>query len=187
MVTDGDFLANPKVGIAECCSISQCDLHIQKETVMLKVTVQNLGNVKVFRCTGRIVYGSEGTLKTVLSRQLGLRVAVFDLAGVTDIDAAGLGSLIDLRTRAKASGVQFRLMNLHPRIEDLFMLTNLRSVFEVCSVPEMVQLLCHAWNQPQISRKIAAGSVLEVLDDTALATVRIRSDSDRRRLQLQSI
>ena len=116
--------------------------------MILKVKVQTLGDIKIFRCTGRIVYGSEGQLMTALSRQNSLRVAVFDLAGVRMIDAAGLGSLIVVRKQAKAIGIRFRLMNLLPRAEDLLMLTYLRSVLEVCSVPEMLDLLCRARNQP---------------------------------------
>jgi len=136
--------------------------------MILKVTVQNLGDIKIFRCTGRIVYGSEGQLMTALSRQNSLRVAVFDLAGVRMIDAAGLGSLIAVRKRAKTIGIRFRLMNLLPRAEDLLMLTNLRSVLEVCSVPEILDLLCRAWNQPakvSIRRKRRP---LKVLHDAGL-------------------
>ena len=138
---------------------------------MLKVTVQNLDDVKVFRCTGRIVYGSEDQLMTVLCRQHSLRVAVFDLAGVRMIDAAGLGSLIAVRKRAKAIGIKFRLMNLHPRVEDLLRLTNLRSVLAVCSVPEMLDLLCRAWNQPAEARDRPKRTPLTVLDDAGLFSV----------------
>ena len=136
--------------------------------MILKVTVQTLGDIKIFRCTGRIVYGSEGQLMTALSRQNSLRVAVFDLAGVRMIDAAGLGSLIAVRKRAKANGVRFRLMNLLPRAEDLLMLTNLRSVLEVCSVPEMLDLLCRARNQPAKVRSRPKRRPLKVLHDAGL-------------------
>ena len=142
---------------------------------MLKVTVQTLGDVKVFRCSGRIVYGSEDKLMTALSRQHSLRVAVFDLAGVRMIDAAGLGSLIAVRIRAKAIGIKFGLMNLHPWAEDLLILTNLRSVLEVCSVPEMLDLLCRAWNRPAKVRNRAMRSPLKVLDDAMLFSLQPRS------------
>ena len=140
----------------------------KKEAMMLKVTVQNLGDIKIFRCTGRIVYGSENQLMTALSRQNSIRVAVFDLAGVRMIDAAGLGSLIAVRKRAKAIGIKFRLMNLLPRAEDLLVLTNLRSVLEVCSVPEILDLLCRAWNQPAKVSSRPKRRPLKVLHDAGL-------------------
>jgi len=143
----------------------------QKGSVMLKVTVQDLDNVKIFRCTGRMVYGSEDQLITALSRQHSLQVAVFDLAGVRMIDAAGLGSLIAVAKRAKAIGIKFRLMNLHPRVEDLLMLTKLRSVLAVCSVPELVDLLCRAWNQPAKARNRPKRTPLTVLDDAGIFSV----------------
>jgi len=143
--------------------------------MMLKVTVQNLGDVKVFRCTGRIVYGSEDDLMTALSKQRSLRVAVFDLGGVRMIDAAGLGSLIAVRKQAKAMGIKFRLMNLHPRVEDLLSLTNLQSVLEVCAVPEMLELLCRAWNQPPKARDSAGRSLLKGFEDAEIFSLQGRS------------
>src|SRR5215470_2000480 len=143
--------------------------------MMLKVTVQNLGDIRVFRCTGRIVYGSENQLIIALSRQHSLRVAVFDLAGVRMIDAAGLGSLIAARKRAKAIGIKFRLMNLHPRAEDLLILTKLRSVLEVCSVPEILDLLCRAWNQPAKVSSRPKRDPLKVLRGAGLHSLQARS------------
>ena len=142
---------------------------------MLKVKVQTLGDVKVFRCTGRIVYGSEDQLMIALSRQHSLRVAIFDLAGVRMIDAAGLGSLIAVRKRAMAVSIKFRLMNLHPRAEDLLELANLRTVLEVCSVPEMLDLLCRAWSQPAKLRNRPIRSPLRALDDAGLFSQQPRS------------
>jgi anti-anti-sigma factor len=143
--------------------------------MMLKVTVQNLGDVKVFRCTGRIVYGSEDELISALSKQRSLRVAVLDLGGVRIIDAAGLGSLIAVRKQAKAMGIKFRLMNLHPRVEDLLSLTNLRSVLEGCSVPEMLELLCRAWNQAPKATDSAGRSLLNGFEDAELFSLQGRS------------
>ena len=74
---------------------------------------------------------------------------MLDFAGVTEIDAAGIGALVSVRKRAKARGVVLKLMNLTPRVEDLLELTRLRSAFEICSVPEMLGLLCCAFEQSQ--------------------------------------
>jgi anti-anti-sigma factor len=142
---------------------------------MFRVRVQTLGDLTVFRCTGRFVYGSEGQLMAAFSKQRCFRVAVVDLAGVRMIGAAGLGSLVAVQKRARSMGINFRLMNLHPRIEKLLTLTNLRSVLEVCSVPEMLDLLCRAWNQPAEVRNKPMRTPLNMLDDGALFSVQAES------------
>src|SRR5215469_15272734 len=116
---------------------------------MLNVSVHNLGEVTIFRCTGRIAFGYSDRLLNAISKWPCPRIAVLDLAGVTEIDAAGIGALVSVRKRAKASGVALKLMNLTPQVEDLLELTRLRSAFEICSVPEMLDLLCHAFERSQ--------------------------------------
>jgi hypothetical protein len=81
---------------------------------------------------------------------------VLDLAEATAIDAAGIGMLVSLRKWAKASDVRLKLMNLTPKIEDLLELTQLKSAFEICSVPEMIGLLCRAFDQSQFVNVDAA-------------------------------
>jgi len=58
------------------------------------------------------------------------------------VDAAGLGILVSLRTWAHAMGTELKLLNVTPRVEEVLELTNLKSVFEVCSVRDMIDLLC---------------------------------------------
>jgi len=74
---------------------------------------------------------------------------VLDLAEVTAVDAAGVGMLVLLRLWANATGTKLKLMNLTPRVEEVLQLTRLRSAFEVCSVREMMDLLCRANRQFQ--------------------------------------
>ena len=123
---------------------------------MLNIAVHNLGEVTIFRCTGRIAFGYADRLLNAISKWPCPRIAVFDLAGVTEIDAAGIGALVSVRKRAKASGVALKLMNLTPRVEDLLELTRLRSAFEICSVPEMLDLLCRAFERSQFANVNAA-------------------------------
>ena len=116
---------------------------------MLNVAVHRLGEVTIFRCAGRIAFGYTDTLLNAISKWPCSRIAVLDLAEVTDVDAAGIGALVDMRKRAKTSGVACKLMNLTPRVEELLELTRLRSAFEICSVPEMLGLLCRAFERSQ--------------------------------------
>jgi len=123
---------------------------------MLNISIHNLGEVTVFRCAGRVSFGYADTLFNAVAKGRSTWIAVLDLAEVTQIDAAGIGVLMSLRKWAKASGAQLKLMNLTPRVERLLALTRLRSVFETCSVSEMLDLLCRAFEQSQFANLDAA-------------------------------
>jgi anti-sigma B factor antagonist len=113
---------------------------------MLDVNFNNLGDVTIFRCAGRIAFPDAGILRTaVLTQQPA--VVVLDLAEVRTVDASGLGILVSLRTWAGTTGTRLMLMNLKPRLEFLLELTNLRPLFEICSVRDMLALMCHASEQ----------------------------------------
>ncbi|MBV9610525.1 MAG: STAS domain-containing protein [Acidobacteria bacterium] len=112
---------------------------------MLNCAIQDLGDVVLFRCTGRMVAGNVPDLHRSVAAA-GARQIVLDLAEVTAIDAAGLGSLIAVQESAKAAGAHFKLMNITPRINALLQLTKLDLTFKVCSVAEMLHLICRAAN-----------------------------------------
>ena len=119
---------------------------------MLKITTHNLGNATIFRCRGGITVEHVDLLRMTVLKHVALRTAVLDLAGVTAVDAAGVGILVSLRCWARTTKTRFKLMNLTPRVEDLLELFNLRSAFEICSVPEMLTLLCLAFEKSQFAR-----------------------------------
>ena len=111
---------------------------------MLSLTVQNLGDVAVFRCTGRIEAGNDTALRKAVTAHTGASLVVLDLAAVTGMDAAGLGALANLKAWANTSGRRLKLMNVTPPVAELLQLTGLSTVFEVCSVREMLDLICRA-------------------------------------------
>ncbi len=111
---------------------------------MLSMTIQKLGDASVFHCSGRITAGEEDLLRTAVRNQRRIRTLVLDLADISAIDAAGLGMLVSLRACSKSSGAELKLMNVTPGVEEVLQLTHLRSAFEVCSVREMMDLLCRA-------------------------------------------
>ena len=114
---------------------------------MLSFTVNKLGDVTVFRCAGRLTAGDGDVLRDAVPNHTQTRTIVLDLAEVRTVDAAGLGTLVAVKTWASASGKCVKLMNLTPIVEQVLEVTRLRSAFEVCSVPEMLDLLCHAMRQ----------------------------------------
>ena len=62
---------------------------------------------------------------------------MLDLAEVSGVDAAGLGTLIWLQRWAKGSGTKLKLINVMPRVEEVLDITRLKSSFEICSVEEV--------------------------------------------------
>ena|SRR5215470_1261211 len=131
-------------------SITQGDIGAEGAT-MLEITTHNLGNATMFRCAGRITVEHADKLRIFVMKHAP-SIAVLDLAEITAMDAAGVGILVSLRWWAKTTGSRLKLMNLTPRVEDLLELLNLRSAFEICSVPEMLSLLCLAFEKSQSAR-----------------------------------
>jgi anti-anti-sigma factor len=117
--------------------------------MMLKITVQKLGDTSVLRCHGWIVAGDAGSiLRSAVLSQRHTRMMVIDLAQVERIDAGGLGVLLGLRESASSSGIMFKLINATKRVEEILELTHLRRVFEFCSVRELFCLLHRAVSMP---------------------------------------
>jgi anti-anti-sigma factor len=144
---------------------------------MLSFTIQDLGDITIFRCVGRITAESRNRLRDAVVaqtdiRRTGTRIVVLDLAEVTTVDAAGLGELVSLQTWAKAAGRELKLMNVLPRVESILELTHLQPAFEICSLGEMVDLLCRAshvgaglpipWDEQQPRRRISTYGDLSV-------------------------
>jgi anti-anti-sigma factor len=69
--------------------------------------------------------------------QTDLAVVVLDLAGVTAIDAGGLGLLLELREQAQSRGIEFRIKNATKLVKRVLEITRLNSVFETLSEAPM--------------------------------------------------
>lgn len=93
---------------------------------MLTVTVENLGEVSILRCLGRIVRGYETAILCPAAQQHG-RSVIVDLTQVDAIDAAGIGALVALQ----AAGVYLTLMNPSQQVRELLKVTKLDSIFEI--------------------------------------------------------
>lgn len=94
---------------------------------MLTVTVQDLSEVVILRCLGRIVRGDETAILCPAMQQEGRNI-VLDLAQVDAIDDAGIGALVSLQ----AAGVYLKLVNPIPQVREMLKVTKLDSIFEIC-------------------------------------------------------
>ena len=106
---------------------------------MLSVTVEDLGEVVILRCLGRIVRGAETAILCAAVRQHGRNV-ILDLRKVDAIDAAGIGVLISLQ----AAGIYLKLMDPNERVREVLRVTELESVFEICQEQAANDVLTNA-------------------------------------------
>jgi anti-anti-sigma factor len=84
-------------------------------------------------CSGRLISSTANELKShVKSRLVPGANVVIDLSAVTFMDSMGLGTIAGLWVSSKNAGCQLSLINLSPRVRDLFTMTHLLSLFEAC-------------------------------------------------------
>ena len=99
---------------------------------MLKVRVENLGQIAILHVHGHIVIGPEiELLRKSVSSQTNASAVLLDLKRVSRMDARGLGLLLELREQVQSSGIQFRLMNVGSLVQQILLMTCLDSVFEI--------------------------------------------------------
>ena len=103
---------------------------------MLKVHPRNSGTAAIFYLQGQIVNGETDVLKNAVAFQPNVSAVILDLAGVSIVDAGGLGAMLELREQAKSKGIRFELMNLSKWVRYVLEVSRLDSVFEVKSEVE---------------------------------------------------
>jgi len=85
----------------------------------------------IVRCVGKITSGTAGKLQeTVRSLIPETNCVVLDLTDVSYLDSSGLGVIVGLYFSAKRQQRKLKLINLNQRLQELFRLTKLASVFE---------------------------------------------------------
>jgi anti-sigma B factor antagonist len=100
----------------------------------LNVVEKEVKGVTVLQLNGRVTLGEESNqlrtkLKDLLSQ--GKTRLVLDLAEVTYIDSAGLGTLVAGFTSAQNQGASLKLANLTKRFHEQLNITKLVTVFDV--------------------------------------------------------
>jgi anti-sigma B factor antagonist len=99
---------------------------------MLKVQIERLGRVVLLHVHGAMIVGPGlDAFQESAVAVLDASVLVIDLAGVSRIDAAGVGVLLKLREQTESTGREFRLMNVTKLVRQVLEISRLDSVFEV--------------------------------------------------------
>src|SRR5215469_2808469 len=100
--------------------------------LMLVVKIQELENGVLLLCTGRIVAGEEvDSLRSVALAHCDRKEIVLDLADVSTLDGAGIGTLAFLEERTRTNGLRLCIQNPSAHVRELLELTNLDSVIEI--------------------------------------------------------
>jgi len=101
--------------------------------VALRMTDRQVGDVDVLDIEGRIVLGDESNsfrekVKGLLAA--GKKKVILNLAQVTYIDSAGLGTLVSTFHSAKSQGATLKLVNLGSKFKEVLQVTKLMTVFD---------------------------------------------------------
>jgi anti-sigma B factor antagonist len=99
----------------------------------LRVQTQIAGDVFIFLCNGRIVFGDEVAVfrERVGNALRGTQKIVVNLEGVDYVDSGGLGILVGLLVSARNRGGELKLVSPNQRIKDLLRRTSLDNIFRV--------------------------------------------------------
>jgi anti-sigma B factor antagonist len=97
---------------------------------VLSFEIEHDGETAVVKCHGRLVTGATEELYQEVKQLLPqARVVVVDLAELTYVDSAGLGTLVRLHASARKLGCEFKLLHLGKQLRNVLKLTNLLAVF----------------------------------------------------------
>ena len=99
----------------------------------LRMTDREVGGVSVLDIEGRIVLGEESNsfrekVKSLLAA--GKKKIILNLAQVTYIDSAGLGTLVATFHSARSQGAVLKLTNLGSKFKEVLQVTKLMTVFD---------------------------------------------------------
>jgi anti-sigma B factor antagonist len=99
----------------------------------LRVQTRISGDVCIFVCDGRIVFGDESAALRERIRNMfsGTPKIVLDLKGVEQIDSGGLGMLVGLFISATTRGGELKLVAPNQHVTDVLRRTKLDTLFSI--------------------------------------------------------
>jgi anti-anti-sigma regulatory factor len=112
---------------------------------MLRVHVENIGEMAVIECEGRIVRSEAAfKLREAVKSQSHARIIVLDLSEVSAIEGGGLGMLMFVQRWAHDHDIRLKLFNPRQSVrERLHEVSSMRE-FDIATFDEMIALLAHA-------------------------------------------
>ena len=112
---------------------------------MLSVHIENIGEIAVIECEGRIVRSEAAfQLRRAVHSQGHVRIIVLDLSEVSAIEGGGLGMLVSLQRWAQDQDIRLKLFNLHQSVRDRLERANSMRQFDIATLDEMMAILVWA-------------------------------------------
>jgi anti-anti-sigma regulatory factor len=112
---------------------------------MLNVSVENIGELAVVECAGRIIQSaSVSRSREAVTSQTDARIVVRELSGVRAMGGVGLGMLVFLRRWAREHDIRFLLFNPSKSVRTRLKRARSTAEFYIPSLEEMIALLAYA-------------------------------------------
>lgn len=109
---------------------------------MLNITSENMGEIMVVRCSGRLVRGiSSEKLEHTIKCGEHARIILLDLSELELVDAGGLSALISVHHWTKKRGIQLKLVNPSGLVYAILVKTGLDRALTISSLGEALQIL----------------------------------------------
>jgi anti-anti-sigma regulatory factor len=109
---------------------------------MLAIFVENLTDLAVVECRGRIIRSEEVfKLRDVVLAQADSHIIALDLSEVQAIGGGGLGMLVFLERWAREHDIQFKLFSPSKSVVDGLVLNRSILNFEIATFHEMMGIL----------------------------------------------
>ena len=95
-------------------------------TPTLTLATEKTPTEATVRCSGRITMENADQLRDTARKLIAeSKRLVLDLSDVTYLDSSGLGMIVGVYISAKKARCQLKLINLSPRVKEIFTLTRL--------------------------------------------------------------
>src|ERR1017187_3277002 len=130
-----------------CSRLDRITLGIQPcwEETMLNVTVENIGELAVVECEGRIVQSDSAyKLREAVTSLTDARIVVLELSEVSALGGGGLGMLVFLQRWARENNIRFMLFNPSESVQSALKRARSIAEFYIPSFEEMMALLVYA-------------------------------------------
>lgn len=100
----------------------------------MEISIEKRGDVTVFDLKGSLDAETVSSFRkrTQEAFDLGASKVVIGLAHVPFIDSIGLGAMIALLRRVRKKGGDVKLSNMNSEIKEVFEITRLHRLFDVC-------------------------------------------------------
>lgn len=100
----------------------------------MDISRKNDGDVAILSLSGRLDLTSANELKSV-SREIvgpGNCKLILNMGKVDFINSSGLGTLVSILKDVRSSSGRLKLSNLAPYVKEIFDITQLSSIFDIC-------------------------------------------------------